>query len=212
MSRWSNDRDNSDAAATEMAATWWPTSITVIAAPTAVRARASAAMQPVQPSTFHEWRRVADTGPWVTVRVTTWFVTRRSALAAAVGLAGRSLQPACRTSGHSRSETLILSRPVCLAADDATDPQLAYSYYTRPLSFGRSSSCSRRGSPRSARSTVKAWLSEPASESGRPDANAVVRWPAFSGAFDRAFMPVVLIRCRLGPVSATHSAVRADLY
>ena len=48
--------------------------------------------------------------------------------------------------------------------------------YTRPSSFGRSLSGRRTWS------TVQTRLLVPTSESDRPDANAVVRRPAFSGA------------------------------
>ena len=102
---------------------------------------------------------------------------RPSASAAAAGLAGRSLRPACRTLAIQACRTLAIhnrdpSRPGCLAADDASELQLErpililYSPFTCPAVAG--------DSPRSARSTVETQFSETVSESDRPDANAVV--------------------------------------
>ena len=98
----------------------------------------------------------------MTVRVTACYVTRLSALAAAAGLAGRSLRAPA-----GQKATRDPSWPGCLAADGPSDPQLArpvplllalyLSAAPRPAAAGYS--------PRSARSTVEARLSVPASES-----------------------------------------------
>ena len=115
----------------------------------------------------------------MTVRVTAWFVTRRLALAAAAAAAAWPADPGDpRGQPAGDKATCDPSLPSCLAADDASDPSAPtaaqYSYYTRPLSFGRSSSAAGYGL-QSTRSTVQDRLSVLASESDRPDANAVVR-------------------------------------